>query len=68
MTITRLGVICLFALVFECTAQTPTPKLVSAGGRHALLVDGSPYLVLGAQIAGCAAREHGRSARLLGAD
>jgi beta-galactosidase GanA len=50
MTITRLGVICLFALVFECTAQTPNPKLVKAGGRHALLVDGSPYLVLGAQI------------------
>jgi len=50
MTITRLGVICIFALVFECTAQTPAPKLVSAGGRHALLVDGSPYLVLGAQI------------------
>jgi beta-galactosidase GanA len=50
MTITRLGVICLFALVFECTAKTPNPKLVKAGGRHALLVDGSPYLVLGAQI------------------
>ena len=54
MTITRLGVICLFALVFECTAhtqtQTPAPQLVFSGGRHALLVDGSPYLVLGAQI------------------
>jgi len=50
MTITRLGVICLFAFVFECTAQTPAPKLVSSGGRHALLVDDSPYLVLGAQI------------------
>jgi Domain of unknown function (DUF5597)/Beta-galactosidase len=58
MTITRLGVICLFALVFECVGQTqaqtqtqtPAPKLVSSNGRHALLVDGSPYLVLGAQI------------------
>ncbi len=54
MTINRLSVICLFALVFECTAhtqsQTPAPQLVFSGGRHALLVDGSPYLVLGAQI------------------
>lgn len=30
--------------------QTAAPKLVSEGGRHALLVDGAPYLVLGAQI------------------
>jgi hypothetical protein len=31
-------------------AQTPAPQLVTQNGRHALLVDGSPYLVLGAQI------------------
>ncbi len=31
-------------------AQTPAPKLISENGRHALLVDGAPYLVLGAQI------------------
>ncbi len=31
-------------------ALTPAPQLIEKGGRHALLVDGSPYLVLGAQI------------------
>jgi Domain of unknown function (DUF5597)/Beta-galactosidase len=46
-TIARLS---LFAFSFASLAQTPAPKLVSKDGRHALLVDGSPYLVLGAQI------------------
>jgi Domain of unknown function (DUF5597)/Beta-galactosidase len=40
----------LFAFSFTVLAQTPAPKLVSEDGRHALLVDGAPYLVLGAQI------------------
>ncbi len=31
-------------------AQTPAPKLITENGRHAMLVDGTPYLVLGAQI------------------
>ena len=31
-------------------AQTSAPKLVQENGRHALMVDGSPYLILGAQI------------------
>jgi beta-galactosidase GanA len=31
-------------------SATPAPQLVKRSGRHALLVDGSPYLVLGAQI------------------
>ena len=30
-------------------AEAPIPKLVSENGRHALLVDGAPFLVLGAQ-------------------
>lgn len=30
-------------------AQQPVPELVSQDGRHALLVDGAPYLILGAQ-------------------
>ncbi|HEX8445945.1 MAG TPA: DUF5597 domain-containing protein [Sphingomonas sp.] len=29
---------------------TPIPKVVTKDGRHALLVDGAPYLVLGAQV------------------
>jgi hypothetical protein len=40
----------LFAFSFAAFPQTPAPKLISEGGRHALLVDGAPYLVLGAQI------------------
>jgi hypothetical protein len=40
----------LLAIPFAVRAQTPAPKLVSENGRHALLVDGTPYLVLGAQI------------------
>ena len=31
-------------------AQTPAPQLIADRGRHALMVDGAPYLVLGAQI------------------
>lgn len=31
------------------SAATPIPKLVSKNGRHALLVDGAPFLMLGAQ-------------------
>ncbi|WP_188772505.1 DUF5597 domain-containing protein [Novosphingobium endophyticum] len=30
-------------------AQTPLPRLESRDGRHALIVDGAPYLMLGAQ-------------------
>src|SRR5687767_469326 len=31
-------------------AEAPIPKLVSENGRHALLVDGAPFLMLGAQV------------------
>lgn len=31
-------------------AEAPIPKLVSENGRHALLVDGEPFLLLGAQV------------------
>ncbi len=45
----------LAAVAISCVcgildAQTPAPKLVTENGRHALLVEGAPYLVLGAQI------------------
>jgi hypothetical protein len=46
-TIAKLS---LIAFSFTAFAQTPAPKLVSEDGRHALMVDGAPYLVLGAQI------------------
>ncbi len=40
------------ALLAPLAAQSPhpAPKLVEQGGRHALLVDGAPFLILGAQI------------------
>jgi beta-galactosidase GanA len=31
-------------------AAVPIPKLVTENGRHALLVDGEPFLILGAQV------------------
>lgn len=49
-TILKLAELSLLFLSAASLAQTPAPKLVSEGGRHALLVDGAPYLVLGAQI------------------
>ena len=45
-----LAALASFAFSLAAFAQTPAPKLVSEDGRHALLVDGAPYLVLGAQI------------------
>ena len=30
-------------------AAAPLPQVVSKGGRHALLVDGAPFLILGGQ-------------------
>nr|WP_324258034.1 DUF5597 domain-containing protein [Cellvibrio fontiphilus] len=40
------SVLCLAALPLSAAAL---PELVSKNGRHALLVDGAPYLILGAQ-------------------
>jgi beta-galactosidase GanA len=31
-------------------AATPLPKIITENGRYALIVDGAPYLVLGAQV------------------
>ena len=40
----------LLAASLAMFAQTPAPELVNDHGRHALLVDGAPYLILGGQI------------------
>ena len=40
----------VLALSLSVGAQTSAPKLVEENGRHALMVDGTPYLILGAQI------------------
>ncbi|WP_149195270.1 DUF5597 domain-containing protein [Luteimonas suaedae] len=34
----------------EAAAEAPIPKLVTENGRHALLVDDEPFLILGAQV------------------
>jgi hypothetical protein len=40
----------LFALCFAIPATAAElPRLVTKDGRHALLVDGAPYLILGGQ-------------------
>ena len=41
----------MLALAAPAAAQpTPLPQIVSESGRHALLVDGEPFLMLGAQV------------------
>ena len=44
----------LLAVIFACYAPSisgaETPRLVKKDGRYALMVDGQPFLVLGAQI------------------
>ena len=45
----------LLAAVVACVAtaaaaQTPIPRLVEQDGRHALMVDGAPFLILGGQV------------------
>ena len=42
---------CMLAMPLTAHAQTaPIPQVVTRDGRHALLVDGAPFLVLGAQV------------------
>ena len=48
----RLVLAIMLVLGFAAPAgaqQTPLPRIVSEHGRHALLVDGKPYLILGGQ-------------------
>jgi hypothetical protein len=44
---------CLLMLLLgltNCYAQNPMPKLIEKDGRHALLVDGKPFFILGGQV------------------
>jgi beta-galactosidase GanA len=42
---------CLLALpALAAATERPVPRLVEKQGRHALLVDGAPFLILGAQV------------------
>lgn len=34
----------------DAAGATPIPRIVSKDGRHALMVDGAPFLILGAQV------------------
>lgn len=49
-TMNGAAALVLCAASLAASAQSAAPKLVQQNGRHALLVDGSPYLILGAQI------------------
>jgi len=40
----------LLCLAAPAIAQTSLPRIVTKNGRHALLVDGAPFLMLGAQV------------------
>ena len=42
--------LCVSLLATPAAAQAPLPRIVSEQGRHALLVDGAPFLMLGAQV------------------
>lgn len=45
-----LPLLLLLGLIAPAAAQqAPLPRIVSEDGRHALLVDGKPYLILGGQ-------------------
>ena len=40
----------LVGLAGAVPAQTPLPRIASTNGRHALMVDGEPFLMLGVQV------------------
>lgn len=45
-----VSVLALGALAPAGAAERDMPRLVAKDGRHALLVDGAPWLMLGAQV------------------
>jgi hypothetical protein len=50
ITITALIAWALSGVFYAQGQDQSLPRLVHENGRHALMVDGAPYLVLGAQI------------------
>jgi beta-galactosidase GanA len=44
-----IGALLLVAGIAVDAQSNPLPRVVEAGGRHAILVDGQPFLMLGAQ-------------------
>ncbi|RYD20854.1 MAG: beta-galactosidase, partial [Lysobacteraceae bacterium] len=40
----------MIAGIASAQTATETPRIVTKGGRHALMVDGAPFLMLGAQV------------------
>jgi beta-galactosidase GanA len=47
-TLFATALACLFAAQSACA--TEAPRVIERNGRHALLVDGKPFLILGAQV------------------
>ena len=43
------GILAAAGLLYAQTAERPLPRVVQKDGRYALMVDGAPYLMLGAQ-------------------
>ncbi|MGK6323754.1 DUF5597 domain-containing protein [Sphingomonas sp. DT-51] len=46
----RLALLAAASVLATSANAAPLPRLVSKNGRHALLVDGAPFLMLGAQV------------------
>jgi|SRR5579859_4229287 len=46
---TRAALVCLPAFAGAAATAADLPKLVTQNGRHALMVDGAPFIMLGAQ-------------------
>ncbi len=49
IALTGLGIVFFSGQLPLQAADHPMPQVVTQNGRHALFVDGAPYLILGAQ-------------------
>lgn len=45
-----IGALLLVGGSCACAQNAPLPRIASTNGRHALIVDGAPFLILGAQV------------------